>query len=52
MAATLRDLQAIIAAKEEERKRPKKPVRKNTKLAFDILHHYKFPGDKKSKKAK
>lgn len=46
MAATLQDILGMLARDQERRKpKPSRPTKAGTKIAMDILHHYKFPGD-------
>ncbi len=48
MAATLKDILYAFRGKkwlENAKNRPRKPNPEGTKIALDILHHFKFPGD-------
>jgi uncharacterized protein (DUF4415 family) len=47
MAATESDIRLMLARRrEEEKPKPEKPRSKaGTKMALDILNHFKFPGD-------
>ncbi len=46
MAATLRDILGMIARDQEiKREKPRRHTKAGSKIAMDILHHYKFPDD-------
>ncbi|MES2749578.1 MAG: hypothetical protein V4606_04270 [Patescibacteria group bacterium] len=50
MAATEREIREMLARDQEARR--EKPERRNkagTKMAMDILNHFKFPGDEDPK---
>ena len=53
MAATLKDILGMIARDQERQKeKPKRHTKVGTKIAMDILHHYKFPDDNEPKQDK
>ena len=46
MAATERDIREMLARDRERQKpKPERHTEAGRKMALDILHHFKFPGD-------
>lgn len=50
MAATERDIRAILARDQEARReKPRRHTEAGTEMALDILNDFKFPGDDETK---